>query len=62
MVSFKRIEDDDFVQCASCLKSNEETDLYLIEVGKTRNATSSTKLCRHCANALCEQITKEITK
>lgn len=40
--------EEEFIQCSSCMKSTEETDVYKIEVGKTKQQTSIFKLCHEC--------------
>ena len=45
---------EEFIQCASCMKSTEETDIYKIEVGKTKCQTSI--LCHECLMDLGNQI------
>lgn len=50
--------DEEFTQCSSCLKSTEETEVYIIEVGKTKNQTTLLKLCRDCLMDLGNQIYK----
>ena len=47
-----------FIQCSSCMKSSEETNIYKIEVGKTIRQTSVLKLCRNCLKELNMQISK----
>lgn len=47
---------EEFIQCSSCLKSTEETDIYKIEVGKTKHQTSILKLCYECLMNLGNQI------
>lgn len=56
MVNVERMNDEEFIQCASCMKSTEETEIYKIEVGKTKRQTSIMKLCRDCLMDLGNQI------
>ncbi len=57
MVNVEKLDDnEEFIQCSSCLKSTEETDVYKIEVGKTKNQTIILKLCRDCLMDLGNQI------
>lgn len=49
---------EEFIQCSSCMRSSEETDIYKIEVGKTIRQTSVLKLCRNCLKELNMQINK----
>lgn len=41
MVKIEKMNQEDFWQCFSCLKSKEETDMYEIEIGKNLNQQSS---------------------
>ena len=43
MVKVKILNKGKFIQCASCLKSTEVTEIYGIKVGETSNITL--KLC-----------------
>ena len=57
MVNVEKMNgEEEFVQCASCMKSTEETDIYKIEVGKTKRQTSILKLCHECLMDLGNQI------
>lgn len=56
MVNVERMNDEEFIQCASCMKSTEEAEIYKIEVGKTKRQTSIIKLCRECLMDLGNQI------
>jgi len=57
MVNVEKLDGNEkFVQCSSCLKSTEETDVYIIEVGKTKKQTTLLKLCRDCLMDLGNQI------
>jgi hypothetical protein len=57
MVNVGKMNDkEEFIQCSSCLKSTEETDIYKIEVGKTKHQTSILKLCHECLMDLGNQI------
>ena len=50
------MNDEEFIQCASCMKSTEETNIYKIEIGKTIRQTSILKLCHECLMDLGNQI------
>lgn len=57
MVNVEKMDSkEEFIQCSSCLKSTEETDIYKIEVGKTKHQTSILKLCHECLMDLGNQI------
>jgi len=57
MVNVKKLDgNEEFIQCSSCLESTEKTDIYKIEVGKTKNQTTILKLCRDCLMDLGNQI------
>ena len=57
MVNIEKMNgEEEFIQCASCMKSTEETDIYKIEVGKTKRQTSILKLCHECLMDLGNQI------
>lgn len=52
MIKITEINQKEFAQCQSCLKSNEETTLYQVEIGKTMNSTITLKLCSQCLQNL----------
>lgn len=56
MVNVEKMNDKEFIQCVSCMKSTEETEIYKIAVGKTKHQTSSLKLCHECLMDLGNQI------
>lgn len=56
MVNVEKMNDEEFIQCASCMKSTEETNIYKIEIGKTKRQTSILKLCHECLTDLGNQI------
>lgn len=57
MVNIEKLNgNEEFIQCSSCLKSTEETDIYKIEIGKTKYQTSTLKLCQECLINLGNQI------
>lgn len=58
MVNVELMDKEDFIQCTSCMKSTEETDIYKIEVGKTTRQTTILKLCADCLKELGNQIYK----
>ena len=57
MVNVEKMNvEEEFIQCSSCMRSTEETDIYKIEVGKTKRQTSILKLCPECLMNLGNQI------
>jgi hypothetical protein len=44
--------DGEYLQCTSCLCSNETKKIYSIIVGKTERQTMTLKLCIDCLTAL----------
>lgn len=57
MVKVSLMTNEDFSQCSSCLKNNEETNIYKVEIGKTPQNVSVVKLCNECLLELDKQIT-----
>lgn len=58
MINIELMDEEEFRQCGSCLKSTEETDIYKIEIGKTMRQTSTLKLCSECLKELKDKISR----
>lgn len=48
MINIKKIDKGLYVLVLFCQKSNENTDLYEIKVGKSERQTITIRICRDC--------------
>jgi hypothetical protein len=48
--------ESEYIQCSSCLKSNEETKIFKLIIGKNLRQTTTIKLCEDCLRDLREDI------
>lgn len=55
MINIKKIDKESVCTCTSCQKSNEESQLYEIKIGKVERQTTTIRLCYEC---LCDFIGK----
>lgn len=55
MIKIEKSKEDEFMQCSSCLCSNENKEIYKIQIGKSERQTTTIKLCYEC---LCDLIGK----
>lgn len=55
MINIKKIDKDSVYVCTSCQKSNENSDLCEIKIGKDERQTMTIRLCHEC---LCDFIGK----
>lgn len=48
MVNIKKIDKKSVCACTSCQKSNEDSELYEIKIGKSERQTVTIRLCYEC--------------
>lgn len=48
MINIKSIDKGSVCACTSCQKSNENSDLYEIKIGKDERQTMTIRLCFDC--------------
>lgn len=60
MVKIEKVDEveqaQEYLQCSSCLKSNEDTDMFRIIIGKTIQQTTTIKLCEECMRDLFDDL------
>lgn len=60
MISIDGYDKEEYVQCQSCLRSNEEHEIKRIKIGQTERQTVTLKLCKDCASELVKKISAPI--
>lgn len=50
-----RIEQE-YLQCSSCLKCNDDLNMFKIIIGKNMRQTTTMKLCEECIRDLLEDL------
>lgn len=63
MVKIEEAEniEQEYLQCTSCLKSNENVKMYRLLIGKTIYQTINIKLCKNCLWKLKEDIKEKLS-
>lgn len=53
--------EQEYLQCTSCLKSNENVKMYRLLIGKTIYQAINIKLCKSCLCKLKEDIKEKLS-
>jgi hypothetical protein len=48
--------EQEYLQCSSCLKCNDDLNMFKIIVGKNMRQTTTVKLCEECMRDLLEDL------
>lgn len=48
--------EQEYLQCSSCLKCNDDLNMFKIIVGKNMRQTTTLKLCEECMRDLLEDL------
>lgn len=48
--------EQEYLQCTSCLKCNDDLNMFKIIVGKNMRQTTTVKLCEECMRDLLEDL------
>lgn len=55
MIIVNKLENDEWKPCVSCQKSNQDSDIYEVKIGKSERQTVTIRLCYEC---VCDLIGK----
>lgn len=58
MISIEKANDieQEYLQCSSCLKCNDDVDMFRLIIGKNMKQTTSIKLCEECMRDLLDDL------
>lgn len=48
--------EQEYLQCSSCLKCNDDVDMFKFIIGKDMRQTTTIKLCKECIHNLLEDL------
>lgn len=54
MIRIKKVNgiESEYIQCSSCLKCNDNLDIFKLIIGKSMRQTTTVKLCKNCLKTL----------
>lgn len=52
----KKGMDQEYLQCSSCLKNNDDVQMFKLIIGKNMRQTTTIKLCEECMRDLLEDL------
>ena len=58
MISIEKANDieQEYLQCSSCLKCDDDVDMFRLIIGKNMKQTTSIKLCEECMRDLLDDL------
>lgn len=48
--------ENEYLQCSSCLKCNDDLDMFRLSIGKNMRQTTTIKLCEECMRDLFDDL------
>lgn len=58
MISIEKADgiEQEYLQCSSCLKYNDDLDIFKLVIGKDMRQTTTIKLCEECMHDLFDDL------